>query len=276
MNIEVKLYKTFDADLLSLQDAGISIPMMVRLTLFYFCRGRRLRIHTPSYLRYDLDGKKRCTHYSINISDPVTERYLRSNLKKMQRTAFIKAVLRDAMMDQAVGVYLAGDKILDEEDKLLNMRRGRLPARDIFIVDGEKVPVRFSNYYKKIGNPSIGISDSELQKYDRQSASGKKADDDYRRYGELADLAYKNQKRNQKKKDNAEEKTPAKETDGPVPVPEKKPAKKKPVATPPSREKEKPYVPPAADDEKNVSGETGDFGFDDFDEDDLFGRFESL
>ena len=116
MNVYLKIYKFCDADMYAIHGAGISVSGLMKLVLAYKARGKDLHILIPTCLTYDLAGKKRSIPLQLTITDPVSIRFLQKALKKRQRTAYLKAVLRESLLFQMTGVFLRDGDVLRREN----------------------------------------------------------------------------------------------------------------------------------------------------------------
>ena len=115
MRCNIKLYTTFDADLISLNAAGISVTGMITTALKYRVRGERVHFLVKGCPKYDLAGRKRRTFLTVNVTDGDSIAFLRREIKEGQRSAFFKAIVREALVNQAVGVYYRDERMNRKE-----------------------------------------------------------------------------------------------------------------------------------------------------------------
>ena len=115
MKVELKLYKIFDADLMSLNSNGISISALVKTALYHYARGEIVRFHVPECKSFDLEGRRRFIHIIVNIDDPVSIDFLKNQLKYRQRTAFLRTLIRECLTTQQLGAFLKNDTWIKKE-----------------------------------------------------------------------------------------------------------------------------------------------------------------
>ena len=115
MRCNIKLYTTFDADLISLHAAGISVAGMITTALKYRVRGERVHFLVKGCPKYDLIGRKRRMFLTVNVTDGDSIAFLRREIKEGQRSAFFKAIVREALVNQAVGVYYRDERMNRKE-----------------------------------------------------------------------------------------------------------------------------------------------------------------
>lgn len=182
MNVYLKLYKLYDADMYAIKNAGISISGLMKLALAYRVRGKKLHVHIPAFLPYDLFGKKRCIPMQIAITDPLSIKFLLNGIKPMQRTAFLKMLLRDCLLDQVAGAYIKDERmILEESGRLALADYGTCP--DLLICrPGDS---RHS-YYPMVKNRTLDLGDVEGMADDADKAAEKSRK---RKRGNIDDLA---------------------------------------------------------------------------------------
>ena len=115
MKVELKLYKTFDADLISLNSNGISISALIKTALYNYARGEITRFYVPECKPFELDGRKRFIHIAANIDDTVSIDFLKHQLKPRQRAAFLRTLLRECLITQQLGAFLKNDAWIAKE-----------------------------------------------------------------------------------------------------------------------------------------------------------------
>ena len=197
MKYEMKLYKTFDADLISLNAAGISIPKLIRIALEHRARGKRARFFVTECPAYKLEGRRRIVHTSVTIIDRVSIDYLKREIKPRQRSAFFKAIVRDALVNQAVGVYFRNPETIKKENVFIQ-RQDLDDVDDLFIFKPRK---RTREYAREIPLAAGDEADSGgTEKKSRMK----------NRFGDVSALSYDVQK---KKREEAEQRKAAGRTD---------------------------------------------------------------
>ena len=115
MKVDLKLYKTFDADLVSLSSNGISISSLIKTALYHYVRGEVIRFYVPECKSFDLDGRRRYIHIMANIDDPVSINFLKNELKYRQRTAFLRTLIRECLVTQHLGAFFKNDEWINKE-----------------------------------------------------------------------------------------------------------------------------------------------------------------
>lgn len=100
MNVEIRLYKRFDADLISLYEAGYSVTMMMKEAVIGFANGSPIHFYVDEITDFQMgvDSTFR-SRFSIPDSDVKTV-YMLKHLKPRCRNAFCKAVLRNSLVQQ--------------------------------------------------------------------------------------------------------------------------------------------------------------------------------
>ena len=183
----MKLYTTFDADLISLNATGISVPALIAETLYARVRGQRKRYIVAGCPEYELSGRKRSIALTVIIDDLISIDFLKREIKPRQRSAFFKAIVREALINQAVGVYYKNEKMRELEGK---NAMAQLLAADR---DTEALYPK-----KKIRKAYVRLMSEETP----VEPKGKENEVDLKKYGDVADLSlpYQQKIRNQKKK----------------------------------------------------------------------------
>ena len=203
---EMKLYTTFDADLISLNAAGISVPKLIRIALERRVRGERARFFVNGCLKYDLTGRKRKIHTSVTIKDRMSIEFLEREIKPRMRSAFFKAIVREALVNQPIGVYLKNDNMIIKEDIYIKRQDvGDVRNLEIFTPSKKK---RKRDYAREILSPSPERQGQEVP--DEEDEPKKN------RFGSVEDLSFSAQQKKAGKHPPAGRK-PA----GTVPVPAK-------------------------------------------------------
>lgn len=190
----MKLYTTFDADLISLNAAGISVPAMIRKALEYRVRKKKVHFFVTECPKYELTGRRRKVHTSVTITDRASIDYLNREIKPRQRAAFFKAIVREALVNQAVGVYLKNEDTIKKEN--IAIKRQELPFPDDEDVIVLKPRKRNRDYAKEILGSSSNIAEKEEDPGNVKPGSRKK-----NRFGDVSDLSLSAQKKNADTKD---------------------------------------------------------------------------
>ena len=189
MKVELKLYKTFDADLISLNSNGISISALIKTALYSYARGEITRFYVPECKPFELDGRKRFIHIATNIDDPVSIDFLKHQLKPRQRAAFLRTLLRECLVTQQLGAFLKNDAWIARE----TARMQKIDASTMKNAVELKFEERKHDYISKILKPAGGAKTSPI--------AAIKSDDESRpihvknSFGDVSDLAISKEKK---------------------------------------------------------------------------------
>lgn len=195
MKVEFKLYKTFDADLISLHDNGIDIREMMKLSLAYFSKGKVLHFIVPECRPYNMIGHKRFIHLATNVTDEESIKFLKTQIKPRQRSAFLKAIVRAGIVSPQVGPYLKHSARIDEENNRLKELMDTEPEylENFTILEFEENFVRRSrkakDYLKSSDGEDVGILLPEDD--DKPSNSSKSSRQYSNQFGDVSDLSIK-------------------------------------------------------------------------------------
>lgn len=118
MLVEIRIYRRHDADLMMLRSYGANISKLMRMALDNFADGRRIKIRLPDAHFHDMSG---CTmlRYRLNIQNPKVVNLLKQ-IKKGYRNQFCKALLRDSLDCEPLGVYMETSLIEQENSRVLS------------------------------------------------------------------------------------------------------------------------------------------------------------
>lgn len=109
MNIEVRIYKRFDTDLLALHDAGYSISKMMAEALCSYANGWSCHFFVDEIIPFDLNDKKTVrVRLKIKDSDFNTVNFMH-HIKHGYRSNVCKQILRNALIQQNIVCYLSDD-----------------------------------------------------------------------------------------------------------------------------------------------------------------------
>ncbi len=107
MLVEIRVYKQWDTDLVSLCDAGYSVSVMMRDAVVAYANGTPLHFFIDEPVDFDLNGKHN-VHFRFSVPDSdVKTTYLLRNIKHGYRNTFCKAVLRNALIQQSLSGFFA-------------------------------------------------------------------------------------------------------------------------------------------------------------------------
>lgn len=188
MKVDIKLYKTFDADLISLNANGISISAMIKVALYRFSRGQTARFYIPECKPFNLTGLKRQIHVVTAIEDEESIKFLKNEIKPRERSAFIRTLLRECLMTQQLGAYLKNPGMIQKETarfQALNLES----YDNVYVLSFEK---RKHDYASEILLPA-GEKPKKIRK--KEKAIKEPAEPDLKtmkksnRFGDVSDLA---------------------------------------------------------------------------------------
>lgn len=268
MKVELKLYKTFDADLISLNSNGISISALIKTALYSYARGEITRFYVPECKPFELDGRRRFIHIATNIDDPVSIDFLKHQLKPRQRAAFLRTLLRECLVTQQLGAFLKNDAWIARET-------ARMQKIDVSTMKNAvelKFEERKHDYISKILKPAGGAK--------APSTATIKSDGESRpihvknSFGDVSDLAISKEKKEEMIRQTSAA-APAKEVVKPAAEPKvEQPAQEEATETASIPEDELPFA--------GVNESRSFFDEDDEDEedptldDDLFATFQGF
>lgn len=123
MRVELKLYKNYDADLISLNANGISVTMLMKKALEYYVRGQQITFVVPNAISFTLKEKKRTYHLLFEIKDKPSVDFLRREIKEGWRTAFFKTLVRSCLLTPQIAVFLKNDTTIKKETERIKLIR---------------------------------------------------------------------------------------------------------------------------------------------------------
>ena len=121
MRVELKLYKNYDADLISLNANGISVTMLMKKALEYYVRGQQITFVVPNAIPFTLKEKKRTYHLLFEIKDKTSVDFLRREIKEGWRTAFFKTLVRSCLLTPQIAVFLKNDTTIKKETERIKL-----------------------------------------------------------------------------------------------------------------------------------------------------------
>ena len=170
MVVNLKIYKFSDPDMYALHNAGISVPALMKLAIAYRARSRRLRIFIPDCLYCDLSGQKRHIPLKITIKDKASIDYLRTALKEGSRTANIKIILRNCMVEQITGPTLRDRQLVLAENARLMLEAEDYKKQSDILVLPPGTSRR--SYYPMILNRTVEIPFEKEKKKKTSTTKG--------------------------------------------------------------------------------------------------------
>ena len=123
MRVELKLYKNYDADLISLNANGISVTMLMKKALEYYVRGQQITFVVPNAIPFTLKEKKRTYHLLFEIKDKQSVDFLKREIKEGWRTAFFKTLVRSCLLTPQIAVFLKNDITIKAETERIKLIR---------------------------------------------------------------------------------------------------------------------------------------------------------
>ena len=270
MKVELKLYKTFDADLISLNSNGISISALIKTALYNYARGEITRFYVPECKPFELDGRKRFIHIAANIDDTVSIDFLKHQLKPRQRAAFLRTLLRECLITQQLGAFLKNDAWIAKE----TARAQEIDTSTMRNVVELKFEERKHDYISKILKPAGAKTPSTATiKSDGESKPIYVKNS----FGDVSDLAISKEKKEEMIKQTSAAATSIKEVTEPVVEPIKEveqPAQEEVIETAPIPEDELPFA--GVNENKSFFDEDDEDEDDPTLDDDLFATFKGF
>lgn len=109
LNVEIRIYKRYDTDLLALHFAGYSVTKMMTDALVAYANSRPYHLFLDEICALDLNDKKNLRlRLIVGDNDYNTISLIRS-IKHGYRSNFCKQVLRNALIQQNVLCYMADE-----------------------------------------------------------------------------------------------------------------------------------------------------------------------
>lgn len=270
MKVELKLYKTFDADLISLNSNGISISALIKTALYNYARGEITRFYVPECKPFELDGRKRFIHIAANIDDTVSIDFLKHQLKPRQRAAFLRTLLRECLITQQLGAFLKNDAWIAKE----TARAQKVDTSTMRNVVELKFEERKHDYISKILKPAGGAKTPSVATIKPDGES--KPIHVKNSFGDVSDLAISKKKKEEMIKQTSAAAIPTKEVIEPAAEPKaEQPVQKEAIETAPVPEDELPFA--GVNENKSFFDEDDDEDEDDPTlDDDLFATFQGF
>lgn len=135
MKVELRFYKRYDADLLSLHETGVSLSALTKAAVIAYANGQRARYMMPKCKSMNFDDR-RTVRLRMSIDDQRTQELL-SHIKNSYRNQFCKTVLRDALVTQCIGTYISSSYDLNAENGRLQEMMNDLPEGTV-VLNGKK------------------------------------------------------------------------------------------------------------------------------------------
>lgn len=105
MFIDIRLYKRFDMDIISLIDAGYDVKRMMEVSIVSFANGKAIAFVMDKIIKFKI-AEKQTIHFRANIPDTDTRAVaLMKAVNKGHRNSFCKALFRNAFAQQNLSGY---------------------------------------------------------------------------------------------------------------------------------------------------------------------------
>ena len=182
MKINMRLYKTYDADLIGLYVNGFPLTDVMVKALDSYVHGRPFHVYVPEIRPCHLEGRKIVTHLVFMVNDPESVYFLTHELKYRSRAAVFKLLVRSSLVYPPMGAYLKGEAQIAKANTAVRGMNLR-PYGDVLTVP-----------YGDRAVSSVRHKAAPVRKApgkERTDASAPKAQDKGRmkRFGDVADLA---------------------------------------------------------------------------------------
>lgn len=114
MRLELRFYKRFDLDLISLYAAGINLNKYIPAIIASYAKGEEYHLYIPFCKAMDIE-KGQLIHTQVAITDQQSIVLLKQ-VKKGYRNTFVKTLIRDALLFQSFGAFLSEDALIRQEN----------------------------------------------------------------------------------------------------------------------------------------------------------------
>ena len=152
MDVEVRFYKAFDIDIISLEAAGYPVKEMTETALNAYANGNPVHFLIDVPISSDFNSLK-TFHTRLKIADSdVRTIHMLKNIKNRYRNAFCKTILRDALIQQNLTVFFANGS----ENVLYPLKDISLAGKGINSMDNV---ILLSTIQKKEGERPLKLSE---------------------------------------------------------------------------------------------------------------------
>mgnify|MGYP004641235783 CR=1 FL=1 len=156
MKFDVRLYHSHDSDLIMLSSYGLHFSQLLRLALYNYARGNRIKYRLPGSKEYNT--KKACQlRFRVCISDPESIEVL-NRVKDSYRSQFCRQLVRDMLDVIPLGVYFK-----DEDSIMQETTRMELPAEVYEQTIGELSPEQSVTEEKDRYKPQIPVTSGSIK-----------------------------------------------------------------------------------------------------------------
>lgn len=111
--INIRLYKAHDLDLIMLTSYGINISKLVKKALLNYVDGKNEKYYIP-YSKYCAKQNKPRYRYSVSFENQKIAD-LMQHIKFRNRNSFCKALLRDMLLIEPLGIYFSQNAQIEFE-----------------------------------------------------------------------------------------------------------------------------------------------------------------
>ena len=115
---DIRLYKRFDADLIALHENGYAVGALIKASLLAYASGKGLCLVLSETFSHDIRRDK-SFRIRLDIKDKQAAALLR-RVKRGYRNAFCKALLRNTLSSQNLGVFFDNEKDVAHETARMN------------------------------------------------------------------------------------------------------------------------------------------------------------
>ena len=115
---DIRLYKRFDADLIALHAHGYPVGALTKAALVAYAANRKVKFRIEEAFSFDI-GDAKTFRIRLLIKDKATIRLLQS-VKRGYRNAFCKALLRETLLYQNLGVFFSSSSSVRDENGRMN------------------------------------------------------------------------------------------------------------------------------------------------------------
>lgn len=116
MNVEVRIYKRFDTDLLALHDHGISITKMMQEAVCAYANGQPCHFFIDEIVPFDMNDKKSIRLRLKFMDNDYNTKNLIKCIKHGYRSNFCKTILRNALIQQNIPCYMSNSNMFSMQE----------------------------------------------------------------------------------------------------------------------------------------------------------------
>ena len=113
MQVEIRIYRRHDADLMMLKSYSVNVPKMMKEVLNNYVEGKKIKYSLPGSQECPIDNLS-MLRYRLTVTNLDVIALLK-RLKHGYRNQFCKMLLRDALVDEPLGVYFSKPEDIRKE-----------------------------------------------------------------------------------------------------------------------------------------------------------------